>query len=92
MTFTQLSLLAADSGFDSAPEKSIGWASGIFTFLLCVAVGLLLWSFARNARRARQPWEGEHDGGVDIEPRTSDDATGVAEADREADRAEPPTS
>lgn len=43
-----------------------GWvALGIF-LAMAVALALLMWSFARISRRAREPWEGE-------EPESSDD-------------------
>ena len=36
-----------------------GWvALGIF-LAMAVALALLMWSFARISRRAREPWEGE---------------------------------
>ena len=38
-----------------------GWtALGIFV-LMAIALALLMWSFARVSRRAREPWPGEED-------------------------------
>ncbi len=55
-----------------------GWvALGIFV-AMAVALALLMWSFARVSRRARQPWDGE-------EPESSGDApAGRAGTDRDA--------
>ena len=55
-----------------------GWvALGIFV-AMAVALALLMWSFARVSRRARQPWEGDEPGSTD---ETSGDRAGI---DREA--------
>ncbi|MFT4189390.1 MAG: hypothetical protein QM621_12505 [Aeromicrobium sp.] len=35
-------------------------ALGIF-LAMCVALALLMWSFAKVSRQAREPWEGEED-------------------------------
>ena len=44
---------------DPEGNQSIGWLAGLYTLGLFIVVGLLMWSFARMAKRARQPWEGE---------------------------------
>lgn len=44
---------------DPEGNQAIGWTAGIFTIGLFIVVGLLLWSFVRMARRAREPWENE---------------------------------
>lgn len=44
---------------DPEGNQSIGWLAGLYTLGLFIIVGLLMWSFARMAKRARQPWEGE---------------------------------
>ncbi|MFT4298069.1 MAG: hypothetical protein QM597_00285 [Aeromicrobium sp.] len=50
-----------------------GWtALGIFV-AMAVALGLLMWSFAKVSRRAREPWEGEE---------VSADAQSVRDGDR----------
>ena len=51
-------VLAAQE-IDPEGNQSIGWLPGLYVLGLCIVVGLLLWSFVRTARRARQPWEGE---------------------------------
>jgi len=60
-------VLAAQE-IDPEGNQSIGWLAGLYTLGLCIVVGLLLWSFARTVRRARQPWEGE-----DADAPTEDD-------------------
>lgn len=62
MDFSYLApvLLVAEE-IDPQGNQSIGWLAGGFTLLFFIAVGLLMWSFTRMARRARQPWEGEED-------------------------------
>lgn len=55
-----------------------GWvALGIF-LAMAVALALLMWSFARISRRAREPWEGEE---TESSGDVSSDRTG---ADRDA--------
>lgn len=44
---------------DPEGNQSIGWLAGLYTLGLFIVIGLLLWSFARMAKKARQPWEGE---------------------------------
>lgn len=70
----QYAVLAAEE-IDPQGNQSIGWLAGLYTLGLFVVVGLLLWSFMKMARRARQPWDGEDaDGAVDVdrdEPPTS---------------------
>jgi len=54
-----------------------GWvALGIF-LAMAVALALLMWSFARISRRAREPWEGE-------EPDSGDVTADTTPADRDA--------
>lgn len=51
-------VLAAEK-IDPEGNQSIGWLPGLYVLGLCIVIGLLLWSFTRMAKRARQPWEGE---------------------------------
>lgn len=44
---------------DARGNQSIGWLAGLYTIGLFIAVGLLLWSFTKMAKKAREPWEGE---------------------------------
>lgn len=64
-------LLTASGGERRELDPDIvkpGWvALGIF-LAMAVALALLMWSFARVSRRAREPWEGE-------EPESSDDTS-----------------
>ena len=55
-----------------------GWvALGIFV-AMAVALALLMWSFARVSRRAREPWDGD-------EPESTDEISGDrAGIDRDA--------
>lgn len=53
-----IAVLAAQE-IDPEGNQSIGWLAGLYTLGLCIVVGLLLWSFTKMAKRARQPWEGE---------------------------------
>lgn len=53
ITFLTETDIAADG------NQAIGWLSGIFTLIFTIVVGLLLWSFQRMAKRARQPWPEE---------------------------------
>lgn len=53
-----LAVLAAQE-IDPDGNQSIGWLAGLYTLGLFIVIGLLLWSFARMAKKARQPWEGE---------------------------------
>lgn len=75
VTAADFSQLMLDSvPIDSKGNQSIGWLAGLYTLVLCIAVGLLLWSFIKMARRAREPWDGEQNGSVEIdraEPPTS---------------------
>ena len=73
MDFSALAsaLLLAEE-IDPEGNQSIGWTGGLFTLGLTIVVGLLLWSFARMARRAREPWEGE-ESNDDTEPPRDDD-------------------
>lgn len=51
-------VLAAQE-IDPKGNQPIGWLAGLYTLGLCIVVGLLLWSFVKMARKAREPWEGE---------------------------------
>lgn len=53
-----LAVFAAQE-IDPKGNQPIGWLAGLYTLGFCIVVGLLLWSFARMARKAREPWEGE---------------------------------
>lgn len=53
-----IAVLAAQE-IDPEGNQSIGWLAGLYTLGLCIVVGLLLWSFTKMAKRARQPWDGE---------------------------------
>lgn len=57
------SVVIAAEEIDPDGNQSIGWLAGGFTLLLFLVVALLLWSFARMARRAREPWQGEGEQG-----------------------------
>jgi len=60
--FSLLSSLAlAVDEVDPEGNQSIGWLAGIFTIVLFIVIALLLWSFVRMARKAREPWEGEEE-------------------------------
>lgn len=62
MDFSTLSsLVLVAEEVDPEGNQSIGWLAGIFTIVLFVVIALLLWSFARMARKAREPWEGEEE-------------------------------
>lgn len=67
---------------DPDGNQSIGWLAGLYTLGLFVVVGLLLWSFTKMTKRARQPWEGEDENG----------AVDGADAAENVDHTEPPTS
>jgi len=67
VTTLQFAVLAAQE-IDSRGNQSIGWLAGLYTLGLFIVVGLLIWSFTKMAKRARQPWEGEDaDGAVDVD-------------------------
>jgi hypothetical protein len=53
-----LAVIAAQE-IDPKGNQPIGWLAGIYTLGLCIVVGLLLWSFTRMAKKAREPWDGE---------------------------------
>jgi len=53
-----LAVLATQE-IDPEGNQSIGWLPGLYVLGLCIIVGLLLWSFTKMAKRARQPWEDE---------------------------------
>lgn len=55
-----------------------GWVALAIFLAMAVALALLMWSFARVSRRAREPWEGED---VELADDASADRTG---ADRDA--------
>ena len=63
-------LLAAQE-MDPRGNQPIGWLAGIFTAVLFIAIGLLLWSFVKMSRKAREPWEGEDSGPTGGEPPSS---------------------
>lgn len=63
-----LAVIAAQE-IDPKGNQSIGWLAGLYTLGLCIVVGLLLWSFTKMAKKARQPWEGEEQDS----PRPEDD-------------------
>ncbi|MBC9225948.1 hypothetical protein GL325_06430 [Aeromicrobium sp. 636] len=69
MTMLDLAVLTAQE-IDPKGNQSIGWLPGLYVLGLCIIVGLLLWSFAKMAKKARQPWEGE---GEDETPRKPED-------------------
>ena len=66
-------LLVAEE-VDPEGNQAIGWTAGIFTAGLFIVVALLLWSFVRMARRARQPWETDEQTDVDPPKSEGDDA------------------
>lgn len=70
----QFAVLATEK-IDPEGNQAIGWLAGIFTLVLFIVVGLLLWSFRTMALRARQPWadeDADHSVSIDRdEPPTS---------------------
>lgn len=64
-------VLAAQE-IDPKGNQSIGWLAGIFTMILVIAIVLLLWSFTKMAKKAREPWPDEESGPGDAgkPPRT----------------------
>lgn len=54
----EFAVLATEE-IDPEGNQSIGWLPGLYVLGLCIVIGLLLWSFAKMARKAREPWEGE---------------------------------
>ncbi len=64
MTTLDFAVLAAQE-IDPEGNQAIGWLAGIFTIILFIAIALLLWSFAKMAKKAREPWPGEDSGPVD---------------------------
>ncbi|MBA4608183.1 MULTISPECIES: hypothetical protein [Aeromicrobium] len=58
MTMLDLAVLATQE-IDPKGNQSIGWLAGLYTLGLFIVIGLLLWSFTKMARKAREPWEGE---------------------------------
>ena len=59
MNTLDLALLVQE--IDPEGNQPIGWLAGLYTLALFIVIGLLLWSFAKMARKAREPWEGEDD-------------------------------
>lgn len=47
----------AEQGVNPDGSEPIGWLAGIYTLGLFILVALLLWSFVRTMRRARQMWQ-----------------------------------
>lgn len=58
-SFTAAFFLATEE-IDPATVKP-GWLGGAFVIAMAIAVAVLLWSFAKNVKRARQPWSSEGD-------------------------------
>ncbi|MFD1860757.1 hypothetical protein EHW97_11475 [Aeromicrobium camelliae] len=76
MDFSYLpSVMIAAEEIDPEGNQSIGWLAGGFTLLLFIVVALLLWSFARMARRAREPWQGEDEQDTSSPETPGDDDT-----------------
>jgi hypothetical protein len=55
-----LSLVTADVPVDEQHVRP-GWIAMVVVGLLILATVLLLFSFVKHARRAREPWPGEDD-------------------------------
>lgn len=51
-------IAAAEKPFDPNDVKP-GWVALGIVILMCVATALLLVSFVKHSRKAREPWEGE---------------------------------
>lgn len=54
----EFAVLATEE-IDPKGNQSIGWLPGLYVLGLCIVIGLLLWSFAKMAKKAREPWENE---------------------------------
>ncbi|MFO6451525.1 MULTISPECIES: hypothetical protein [unclassified Aeromicrobium] len=67
MTMLDFAVLATQE-IDPEGNQPIGWLAGLYTLALFIVIGLLLWSFTKMAKKARQPWEGEDDAPADEDP------------------------
>ncbi len=57
-TFALAVITASDKPFDPNDVKP-GWVALGIVLLMCLATALLLVSFIKHTRKAREPWESE---------------------------------